>query len=70
MAEKKKLHARVGPRAGRKTRKEYLDIDTKQRKKQECPYCGGSAKRKSTGVFECKKCGAKFTAGAYTVERK
>jgi len=70
MSDRKKLHARIGPRAGRRTRKAYLDTDTKQRQRQECPYCGGKAKKQSAGVFLCEKCGAKFTAGAYTVKAK
>lgn len=66
--KKKKLHGKFGAKYGRKNRARYLEIDVKQRQKQDCPYCSGPSKRAGSGVFLCKKCGAKFTANAYTVQ--
>ena len=36
----------------------------------KCPKCEtrGSIHRISTGIWHCKKCGAKFTGGAYYTE--
>ena len=70
MATKKvKSAGRFGARYGRKLRKRVTDIESQQKKKHTCPYCSktGSVKRLSSGVWNCKKCGSKFTSKAYTV---
>ena len=39
--------------------------------KHKCPYCKKlAAKRVAKGIFECKKCKAKFTGKAYTIAKK
>ncbi len=61
---------RFGSRYGKTIREKVSNIEKKQRKKQICPYCKKpAAKRLSMGIFICKKCKAKFTGGAYSVQR-
>jgi large subunit ribosomal protein L37Ae len=60
-----------GARYGSRVRKRYIEIITKMRKKHKCPQCTTqSVRRKSTGLWNCKKCGITFTGGAYTPETK
>ena len=57
---------KFGPRYGMRVRKKWLEGDKKQRMSHECPSCKRMAvKRVFTGVWECRKCGAKFAGGAY-----
>ena len=73
MAEAKKLKniKRFGSRYGRKTKQRFGTIEEQQRKKHKCPYCNSeSAKRISTGIWGCRKCGSKFTGKAYTIGKK
>ncbi len=65
----KKITARgFGARYGKKVREKYGKVEAKQRKKQECPFCKGIAKRISKGIWKCKKCKKKFASGAYYIE--
>lgn len=62
-----KLIARgFGARYGKSTRIRYAEIDSKQRQKQKCLFCDGSAERVSKGIWQCTKCGKKFASNAYT----
>ena len=57
---------RFGPRYGKKQRKILAGIEKQQRKRHICPKCKlPYVKRISTGIWYCKKCGAKFAGGAY-----
>ena len=60
---------RFGSRYGRKTRLKVRDIEKKYKhKKLKCPYCSKEGvKRKAVGIWECKKCSAKFTGKAYSI---
>jgi len=61
-----KITARYGPRYGTKTKKIIANIESKQKKKQTCPYCERKTlKRKAPGIWYCKKCKVKFAGGAY-----
>lgn len=61
---------RFGPRYGFTNKLKLAMIEEEQRKLQPCPTCGKSkAKWKSVGIFECRKCGAKFTGKAYSVSK-
>jgi large subunit ribosomal protein L37Ae len=65
----KKLTARgFGARYGKSVRQKYAKVESKQRKKQACPFCKKTAKRVSKGIWKCKSCGKKFASGAYCVE--
>ena len=53
---------RFGVRYGRTVKARLAKIEIEQKKLQLCPYCEQQkAKRKFAGVYECSKCGAKFT---------
>jgi large subunit ribosomal protein L37Ae len=57
---------RFGARYGIKVRDRLSKIEAIIRKKHRCPYCHyNTIKRVSNGIFECKKCLAKFTGKAY-----
>ncbi|MFQ5887300.1 MAG: 50S ribosomal protein L37ae [Candidatus Hydrothermarchaeales archaeon] len=51
---------------GMSLRKKYAGVDRKMRIPHKCPNCEKMAvKRKAAGIWECRKCGAKFSGGAY-----
>ena len=57
----------LGPRYGSTVRKRYIKIMQEMKKPHKCPRCGFSrVKRKSVGIWECRKCGFTYTGGAYT----
>ena len=57
---------RYGPRYGRKGKKVVARIEKLQKKKQICPYCEKPVlKRIASGIWNCKKCKAKFAGAAY-----
>ena len=57
-------------RYGSVVRKRYRQIMEKMKGKIKCPRCQtkGSVHRISTGIWNCKKCDARFTGGAYYIE--
>ena len=40
-------------------------VEVKQRKKQDCPFCKGTAKRQQKAIWLCSKCGKKFAGGVF-----
>src|SRR3989338_6641002 len=61
---------RFGERYGRKTKLKFSTVETEQRKLHKCPYCNKVAvKRLAMGIWECRKCDAKFAGKAYSVSR-
>lgn len=59
---------RFGARYGRGVKLKFGKIEAEQRKKHPCPYCRAvRVKRVAAGIWECRKCGSKFTGRAYTV---
>ena len=57
----------LGTRYGASLRKRYVKVVTETRKPHKCPQCGSVAvRRKSVGVWNCRKCGLTFAGGAYT----
>ncbi|OYT31331.1 50S ribosomal protein L37ae [Candidatus Woesearchaeota archaeon ex4484_78] len=73
MAKKKKLgsHKRFGARYGRTVKEKLAKVESLYKKKNVCPYCHyPKVKRIAPGVWQCLKCGAKFTAGAYSPSKK
>ena len=68
MVKKKKVGAagKYGARYGLKLRKRVASVLGASSKKHKCPYCSRSrVKRVSAGIYNCEKCGAKFTGRAY-----
>lgn len=68
---------KIGPtrgleaRYGATVRKRYIAVVSSLKKAHKCPQCGStSVRRRSVGVWGCKKCGVVFTGGAYTPETK
>ena len=60
-----------GPRYGATVRKRYIEVVTKMKAPHKCPQCSSKAvKRKSVGVWKCRKCGFTFTGGAYISSTK
>ena len=72
MPKKKKVKAagRYGARYGRKARTKVAEIESEQRKKQQCIFCNGVAKRLSKGIWKCKKCKKKFASHTYILPKK
>ena len=57
-----RFQARYGVRARTRVR----NVEIIQRAIHNCPSCGHkSVKRAGTGIWQCRKCGAKFAGGAY-----
>lgn len=62
---KVKSTGRYGARYGKKLRTRVIKVESKQRLKQKCPLCSGTAKRLSKGIWKCKKCNKKFASDTY-----
>lgn len=61
---------RFGPRYGKTTKDRFGAIEKQQQKLYKCPYCSREqVKRQASGIWECKKCGAKFASKAYSVSK-
>ena len=57
---------RFGPRYGVRIRRRVQEIEDGLRSRHTCPRCQAvSVHRKSTGVWECRRCGNIFAGGAY-----
>ena len=68
---------KIGPTGGLKARygatvrKRYMESITETKRRHTCPQCHAPAvKRRSVGVWTCRKCGLTFTGGAYTPSTK
>jgi len=61
------IAGRYGARYGSTLRKKIRDILQKRYAPHVCPFCGakGTVYRISTGIWSCRKCGAKWAGGAY-----
>ncbi|MGC9037761.1 MAG: 50S ribosomal protein L37ae [Candidatus Micrarchaeia archaeon] len=59
--------AKWNVRHGASLRKRYLAVLEQKRDTYVCSVCGKKAvKRISTGIWQCKHCGATFAGGAFT----
>jgi large subunit ribosomal protein L37Ae len=68
MAKKKIVGSagRFGVRYGKRLRETVSKIEEDQKKRHTCPKCNMPfVVRVSSGIWKCKKCGAKFTGLAY-----
>ncbi len=71
MVQAIKAMKRFGARYGRKLKERFGEIEQEQRKKQLCPFCKAfQVKRVALGIWHCRKCDAKFTGKAYSIERR
>lgn len=56
----------MGPRYGIRIRRRVLDIDREKTKDSACPHCSTvTLARVASGVYECRRCGTRFSSGAY-----
>jgi len=56
----------LGARYGSTVRKQYVKVLSEMKTAHKCPQCGSeSVRRRSVGLWNCKKCGSTFTGGAY-----
>ena len=71
MAEKiNKLKSakRFGTRYGPRNKEKFAIAEMSQRTLQTCPFCKkDKVKRLSAGIWECRKCNAKFSGKAYGI---
>ena len=64
--KKSKSAGRFGARYGKRPKTKLIAVESKQRKKQKCPFCGKlGAKRLSKGIWKCSKCDRKFASDTY-----
>ncbi len=68
--KKVKSAGRFGARYGRKVRIKTADVEAVQKKKQDCIFCNGKAKRLSKGIWQCNKCEKKFAGHTYFLPKK
>lgn len=69
--KKTKAAGRFGARYGKKVRAKLSKVESKQRKKQACIFCGKlGVKRLSKGIWYCKKCNKKFASDTYSINKK
>jgi len=62
---------RYGARYGRRLKDKIADIEKKSKKLGMCPFCKKiGAKRLAIGIWQCRKCGSKFTGNAYYMKEK
>ncbi|MBA7641528.1 hypothetical protein ES703_49213 [subsurface metagenome] len=65
-SKKTRSAGRFGARYGKRVRARLVAVETKQRVKQKCPFCGKiGVKRLSKGLWQCKKCNKKFAHDVY-----
>ena len=70
MANPLKSIKRFGARYGRKTKHKFAKVEAVLRGKHKCPYCNyEKVKRIAAGIWQCKKCNAKFTGKAYSIKK-
>ncbi len=73
MGKKKKVGSagRFGARYGKRIRNLVASVEKMQRQRHVCPKCGMPyVRRVAAGIWECKKCGAKFAGMAYRPKAK
>ncbi|GAB4310300.1 MAG: 50S ribosomal protein L37Ae [Promethearchaeota archaeon] len=59
---------RFGARYGSRIRKRVREIEEVSKRPQKCPKCETrSVRRVSVGIWECRRCGAKMTGGAWVL---
>lgn len=51
---------------GKTIREAFSAARSKSKRRYRCPKCSRTAiKRAAPGIWECRKCGAKFASGSY-----
>lgn len=66
--KKIKAFGKFGAGYGTRVRNRFNKIESAQRVKQKCPYCGKlGVKRESAGIWSCPKCFKRFAGPAYVL---
>jgi len=59
---------RFGPRYGVTVRRRIREVEVELKRWHSCPKCkSSSVKRLATGIWVCRRCGAKIASSAYTL---
>ena len=67
--KKIKQAGRFGAGYGIKVRKRLIKVESKQRKKQVCPFCKKpGVKRSARGIWKCSKCNKKFAGNVFYLD--
>ncbi len=62
---------RFGVRYGLTVKNKLAAIEKEQKKAYECPVCLAiKSKRVASGIWQCGKCGIKYTGGSYSPIQK
>ena len=62
---------RFGARYGRRLKLRVAELEKSIKDSNKCPYCHKpKVRRLSAGIWNCGKCGSKFTGKAYAVRKK
>ncbi len=70
-SKKSKSAGRFGARYGKSVRDKLVNVESKQRVKQTCPFCEKKgAKRLSKGIWNCSKCGKKFASDTFHLNKQ
>lgn len=71
MVRRHRVGGGFGARYGTVTRRQWVQVVSGLRTRHECPRCMfRTVKRRSVGVWACRKCGHRFAGGAYTPSTK
>jgi len=64
--KKRGFGPKLRTRAGFSVRKRWIKIVSRMESSHTCPSCmSQKVRRRSIGIWECKKCGLQFAGGAY-----
>ncbi len=67
--KKAKSAGRFGAKYGKSVRDKLVKVESKQKVKQKCPFCGKlGVKRLSKGIWKCTKCNKKFASNTYYLD--
>ena len=67
--KKTKSAGRFGARYGRSVRTKVVKVESKQKVKQQCPFCEKlGVKRISNGIWKCPKCDKKFASNTFYLD--
>ena len=68
-SKKSKSAGRFGARYGKRVRDRLVQVESKQRIKQQSPFHPkGTAKRLAAGIWKCSRTGKVFADNAYALE--
>jgi large subunit ribosomal protein L37Ae len=68
-SKKTKSAGRFGARYGKNVRNMIVQVESKQKIRQECPFCKRlGVKRLSNGIWKCPKCDKKFAGDTYHIQ--